>query len=117
MKKNKILFWIFAVIIVLLVWLFIVQQWKKGDQEIVEIDHYVSQNWYFSMMDFTCKNFKTSQWEQYCETHQKKLQDFFKDATWEELKPQIKEKGMILFPCNMLNEKEEKICDTEIKKL
>jgi hypothetical protein len=121
MKSNiKKQLWIICIIVVaviLILWLYLSKQSQYGDAEVVEIEHYVSQNGYFSMMDLKCKDFKTTKWKKYCSEHQEKLKDFYKEATWAELEPQIKEKGMILFPCNVLNSQEEAVCKEKMKEL
>lgn len=116
--KNKIIIFVFVGIFIL-TWAFFSfhQANKKVTKEVNELNHYVSLNWYLSIMDMKCGELKYTQTKQYCQEHQNALKDFYKDMTWEEVAPQVKEQWLILFPCNVLNSQQEKICETEIKNI
>lgn len=112
---------IVVIIIAAIIWIFLskneVSMIKKpySDEKTQIVSREFNDEWSLNhIMQYDCESLEKKDSQMYCKEKQEKLYDFYAPLSWEIIQPQLTQKQLEGFYCDLLSEPENKKCKDAI---
>ena len=116
-KRNIIIVSIIAIALIVIFSIFLIKnnfnfiEQPYSEEKTQIISREFDQSWDMNhIMQYDCALIKANDAKNYCETKQQTLTDFYTGLTWDFIEPQLTQKQLEWFYCEMLSEPEIKKC-------
>lgn len=120
--KIRIIAAVFAVIIIaIIIWIFLskneVSKYNQpySDEKTQMVSREFDDEWSLNhIMWYDCEALSQEDSQEYCKDKQQKLYDFYAPLSWDIIEPQLTEKQLEGFYCDLLSSPEDKKCKDTI---